>query len=300
MTIAGILSGVLNPTGRGYLLTRIGARMAPMPAETCGATSGGCAAPSASDGNRSTQPEDRVDWSPAAQALNTVPAQSAGAAQTTPAIGTGEALSEEEQSEVADLQERDTTVRAHEAAHLAAAGGYARGAAEYTYKAGPDGKQYAVGGEVQIDTSEVPDNPEATVRKMETVRAAALAPADPSGQDRSVAAEASAAITKARSAAAQSAAAGSSPGQSTPAAQRGKSSATGSVPESDRSGSQPNFAQTRTLGSAQSARTTGSPPSAASATAAATSTSLAAYRAQQNSTPRAAMQMLAADLDVRA
>ncbi len=106
-------------------------------------------------------------------------------------------LSAEEKKQVADLKKRDREVKAHEAAHMAAGGGYVRGGASYSYQAGPDGKRYAVGGEVSIDTS-AEDDPNATIRKMQTVRSAALAPANPSGQDRSVAAAASAMEAKAR------------------------------------------------------------------------------------------------------
>ena len=99
-------------------------------------------------------------------------------------------LSPEEQRIVNDLKKRDAEVKAHEQAHIAAGGPYVRGAANYEYERGPDNRNYAVGGEVSIDTS--PENtPEATIRKMQIVRRAALAPADPSGQDRSVAAQAS-------------------------------------------------------------------------------------------------------------
>jgi hypothetical protein len=55
---------------------------------------------------------------------------------------------------------------------------------------GPDGRQYAAGGEVQIDTSEVKGDPVATIQKPQVIRAAALAPQDPSAQDRRVAVEA--------------------------------------------------------------------------------------------------------------
>ena len=103
----------------------------------------------------------------------------------------GEPLSEEEAAQVDELEKRDREVRQHEQAHLAAAGPYARGGASYTYQSGPDGKRYAVGGEVQIDTAPVPNDPQATISKMQVVRRAALAPAEPSGQDRKVAAEAS-------------------------------------------------------------------------------------------------------------
>ncbi|WP_308910989.1 putative metalloprotease CJM1_0395 family protein [Pseudokordiimonas caeni] len=105
-------------------------------------------------------------------------------------------LSDEEKAKVARLAARDREVRAHEAAHQAAGAGYA-GAATFDYVRGPDGRQYAVGGQVQIDTSTVPGDPRATIAKMEVVRSAALAPARPSGQDRSVAAAAAATIREA-------------------------------------------------------------------------------------------------------
>lgn len=98
--------------------------------------------------------------------------------------------------EIRELKSRDTEVRAHENAHAAVGGQYA-GSPTYSFKRGPDGRNYAIGGEVKIDTSPVAGDPQATVAKMQQVRAAALAPAEPSGQDRKVAASASQAITKA-------------------------------------------------------------------------------------------------------
>lgn len=99
-------------------------------------------------------------------------------------------LSEEERRILNELKARDAEVRAHEAAHLAAAGPYANGAPTFEFQTGPDGRQYATGGEVSIDTSPVPGDPEATVRKAQTIKRAALAPREPSGQDRQVAAQA--------------------------------------------------------------------------------------------------------------
>ncbi len=90
---------------------------------------------------------------------------------------------------VAKLEARDAEVRAHEAAHMAAGGGIA-GGASFDYEIGPNGKAYAVGGEVPIDISPESD-PKATQAKMQKVRAAALAPASPSPQDIKVAATAS-------------------------------------------------------------------------------------------------------------
>ena len=98
-------------------------------------------------------------------------------------------LTEAEQREVEKLKARDREVRAHEQAH-ATVGGSVTGPPQYTFTKGPDGKQYAVGGEVSVDSSPVQGNPEATIRKMELVKRAALAPSNPSSQDRRVAAEA--------------------------------------------------------------------------------------------------------------
>lgn len=109
----------------------------------------------------------------------------------------GKPLSDEEKKSVEKLKARDREVKAHEQAHIAAGGGHIRGGASYDYQTGPDGSQYAVGGNVDIDTSSVSGDPDATIQKMQSVRAAAMAPADPSGQDHSVAASASAAIANA-------------------------------------------------------------------------------------------------------
>ena len=107
-------------------------------------------------------------------------------------------LSEAETREAQALKARDREVRAHEQAHLAAAGQYAKGGISYTYERGPDGRLYAVGGEVSVDTSEVPNDPEATLQKAQTLQRAALAPAAPSAQDRAVAAEMSRMALEAR------------------------------------------------------------------------------------------------------
>lgn len=96
---------------------------------------------------------------------------------------------EQELKLVSELAARDREVRAHEQAHAAVGGAFA-GAPTYTFERGPNGASYAVGGEVSISTSGVPGNPEATIRKADTVRRAALAPVQPSAQDRAVAAQA--------------------------------------------------------------------------------------------------------------
>jgi hypothetical protein len=106
-------------------------------------------------------------------------------------------LTEAEKKQLEKLRERDREVRRHEQAHKAAAGPYARGV-RYTYQRGPDGRLYAIGGSIVIDTSPVPGDPEATIRKAQVIRRAALAPADPSPQDRKIAAKAAEMERKAR------------------------------------------------------------------------------------------------------
>lgn len=109
----------------------------------------------------------------------------------------GSKLTDAQRQQVDKLKSVDRSVRAHEAAHKAAGGPYA-GSATYTFSTGPDGQHYATAGEVSIDTSVVQGDPRATISKLETVRRAALAPADPSGQDRAVAAQAAAGIAAAQ------------------------------------------------------------------------------------------------------
>lgn len=103
----------------------------------------------------------------------------------------------QQELEIAELVQRDREVRTHEQAHAAVGGQYA-GAPTYSFKRGPDGQRYAVSGEVSIDTAPVPNDPEATLRKMEIVLRAALAPIEPSPQDLRVAALAQAQAAQAR------------------------------------------------------------------------------------------------------
>lgn len=116
---------------------------------------------------------------------------------TEPAVRTDGGLSEEAKQEIAQLKARDREVRTHEQAHKSVGGPYA-GSISYEFVTGPDQRQYAVGGEVPIDAAPIEGDPEATIRKMEIVYAAALAPAEPSPQDRSVARLAQSQITAAQ------------------------------------------------------------------------------------------------------
>jgi SprA-related family len=167
----------------------------------------------------------------AGAADSTAAAQTSQAAGFGPAVTTGSArtaqgLSASDQRILLDLQQIDARVRAHEAAH-AAAGGALAGGASFQTVIGPDGRTYAVGGEVPIRIA-TGRTPQETIALAEQVLRAALAPADPSGQDLAVAAEAESLIATAQAQAAadqallaqvagtgQGAAAGAPTGQAT-------------------------------------------------------------------------------------
>lgn len=125
------------------------------------------------------EPQDRVTISKEAQNAKQDPGSSKDEKN----------LSSEQKQQVNELKQRDAEVKAHEQAHMAAGGGVVQGGAAYQYERGPDGKMYAVGGEVKIDVS-FERTPEATITKMQQVQRAALAPAQPSATDRAVAARA--------------------------------------------------------------------------------------------------------------
>lgn len=105
---------------------------------------------------------------------------------------------QQDQQRIQELKDRDTEVRIHEQAHASVGGQYA-GSPSYSYEQGPDGVQYAVAGEVPIDVAPVSGDPEATIDKMQQVRAAALAPAEPSGADKAIASLASQQMVEAQS-----------------------------------------------------------------------------------------------------
>ena len=109
-------------------------------------------------------------------------------AKKTEKEGSPDELSVDEERLVKELQARDSEVKAHEAAHQAAGGGMT-GAASYTYQQGPDGKMYAIGGEVSISMS-TGSTPEETIANARQIATAAMAAGDPSPQDYSVAASA--------------------------------------------------------------------------------------------------------------
>lgn len=104
--------------------------------------------------------------------------------------------SPEVKAQIAELQQTEREVIAHEAAHMAAGGQFA-GAASYSYTTGPDGKQYITGGEVPISTPATSD-PEEALQNAQQVMRAAMAPANPSGPDIAVAASAAQTAANAR------------------------------------------------------------------------------------------------------
>ncbi|WP_350335617.1 putative metalloprotease CJM1_0395 family protein [Coralliovum pocilloporae] len=148
------------------------------------------------------RPQGNATASLTANALRS-PSQSAanGSATDSPKKSKNESgpndLSEEEEQQVRKLKDRDAEVRAHEQAHATVGGEFA-GPPTYTEVTGPDGKRYAIGGEVSIDAAPVAGDPEETIRKLDVVIRAALAPAEPSSQDLAVARQAQQGLAQAR------------------------------------------------------------------------------------------------------
>ena len=100
----------------------------------------------------------------------------------------GKELTEQEIRQVDKLKSREKEVITHELRHQSVGGQYAS-APSYGKEKGPDGRSYITDGSVKISVSEE-STPEKTISKMQQVYAAALAPAEPSSADRSVAAKA--------------------------------------------------------------------------------------------------------------
>lgn len=123
---------------------------------------------------------DEVSISAAARRLAERDLASSESSEATPGPKKPEQLSEKEKREVAQLKARDQEVRTHEQAHIAALGG---GSAHFTYEVGPDGRRYAVEGEVPVSIKSTSGDPQATIREARKVAQAAVAPAQPSGAD---------------------------------------------------------------------------------------------------------------------
>lgn len=138
-------------------------------------------------------PDIQNNGAPSSTQIDNRQAAKGASAQNGPS---SEQLTPEEREQVRELQARDREVRAHEQAHKTVGGPYASPPTFETVR-GPDGRPYAVSGEVKIDAS-AEDDPEDTIRKMEIVIRAALAPAEPSPQDQQVAQQARQQLIQAR------------------------------------------------------------------------------------------------------
>ncbi|MGP9796730.1 putative metalloprotease CJM1_0395 family protein [Halomonas sp. 86] len=154
----------------------------------------GAAYTTASHRGSSTDDTEDTLKAPSTSEDETAKTDNEAAAPTRP---NGTPLAPEEIKLIEQLKQTDRNVRQHEMAHQITGGAYT-GGATYEYEIGPDGKKYAVAGEVPIDYGPIPGDPQATIEKMQTVIAAALAPADPSPKDMQVAAQARQYLLEAR------------------------------------------------------------------------------------------------------
>ena len=80
------------------------------------------------------------------------------------------------------FKNKDSQVKVHEQSHA----GLAVSGISYNYQQGPDGKMYAVGGSVRLDTS-MPNDPQAAQNKLDKLQKAAVSSSDPSAADLSIA-----------------------------------------------------------------------------------------------------------------
>ncbi|MEA2017581.1 MAG: putative metalloprotease CJM1_0395 family protein [Campylobacterota bacterium] len=84
------------------------------------------------------------------------------------------------------FKQADANIRSHEQIHASI--GHTTAPIAYTYQEGPDGKMYAVGGHVKLDTS-IPDDPKAAAFKLDMLQKAASGPIDSSAADNTIASQ---------------------------------------------------------------------------------------------------------------
>lgn len=82
------------------------------------------------------------------------------------------------------FKSKDAEVKQHEESHTA--NGVAKSTIKYNYQTGPDGKLYAVGGEVKLDTS-LPSDEKQAIDKLEKLASASSAPSQLSAADSQIA-----------------------------------------------------------------------------------------------------------------
>lgn len=97
-------------------------------------------------------------------------------------------LSPEQLQQLRELERQDQQVRTRDMAFIAAAGG-AAGSYSVEYETGPDGRRYAVGADIKLDTSDGA-TPEQTLAKARALRAATMSARGESSTDASAAAKA--------------------------------------------------------------------------------------------------------------
>ena len=84
------------------------------------------------------------------------------------------------------FKNKDAEIRTHEQVHASI--GHTTAPISYSYQQGPDGKMYAVGGSVRLETS-MPDDPKAAAFKLDILQKAASAPSNTSGADNAIASQ---------------------------------------------------------------------------------------------------------------
>lgn len=120
------------------------------------------------------------------------------AASTQPLFTPAQDISLEVELQIARLRAAAQQVLRNRAAQVSAGGAYVSGGGSYAYTIGPDGQLYATGVSLAYDTTPIADDPQATILKMQQVRAAALASSSPTGADYAAAAAATQAELEAR------------------------------------------------------------------------------------------------------
>ena len=117
------------------------------------------------------------------------------AAKARGAAADARGLTAREQMLMTELTREDREIRAHELTHYYTGRPYTA-EPEYWFIVGPLGKRFAISGHVRFDLSPIADDPQATLKKYELLRRAALAPATPSSYDQRVAADIDRSIVK--------------------------------------------------------------------------------------------------------
>ncbi len=91
-------------------------------------------------------------------------------------------LSDNEQKAVNELKSRDKEVRLHEAEHMRNPELISVGGPKFTYAIGPDGKAYAIGGNVTLTTGK-PKSPEDAMQKAMALKNSSMGVGEPSSKD---------------------------------------------------------------------------------------------------------------------